>query len=483
MRKTLIAALLVCGVTAAAADAAATSTGPSSSASPYVVPSQPGVETRSILTVGDSVGGYRMVGIPDGLGAYKSGHGRFTLLMNHELAANRGTVRSHGAVGAFVSRWEIVKHDLEVVSGRDQIQGIALWNPATGTYGAPVKGVALGRLCSADLAVGSAIYDRRSRLGFDGPLFLDGEEVGSEGRGFAHAPNGVAYELPALGKLSWENSVANPAGGRKTIVAGTDDSTPGQVYVYVGGKKATGHPAERAGLTGGELFGIKVAGVAVEPANTGVPSGTAFTAADLGDVSSRTGVQLETASDAAGVTEWNRPEDSAWDPRHPSDLYFVITASFTGQSKLYRLRFADPANPAAGGTVDQLLDGTEDGGTGERLHMLDNIAVDRRGHVLLQEDPGGNDYIARIWQYDIGSDDLTEVAHHDPARFGPTAPGKLTNDEESSGIIDAEKILGKGWYLLDVQAHLASPDPELVEGGQLLALRVPSRLDHEGEDD
>jgi hypothetical protein len=115
--------------------------------------------------------------------------------------------------------------------------------------------------------------------------------------------------------------------------------------------------------------------------------------------------------------------------------------------------------------------------------MLDNITVDRRGHVLLQEDPGGNDYIARIWQYDIGSDDLIEVAHHDPARFAPTAPGKLTNDEESSGIIDAEKLLGKGWYLLDVQAHLASPDPELVEGGQLLALHVPSRLDDEGEGD
>ena len=50
----------------------------------------------------------------------------------------------------------------------------------------------------------------------------------------------------------------------------------------------------------------------------------------------------------------------------PSDLYFVITASFTEQSKLYRLRFADPKNPAAGGKVDQLLDGPETGGTSER---------------------------------------------------------------------------------------------------------------------
>jgi hypothetical protein len=31
-------------------------------------------------------------------------------------------------------------------------------------------------------------------------------------------------------------------------------------------------------------------------------------------------------------------------------------------------------------------------------------------------------------------------------------------------------ILGEGWYLLDVQAHYAAGDAELVEGGQLLGL-------------
>ena len=75
---------------AAAAVAAETITGPSSSQSPYVVPSQEGVVTKSILTVGDSVGGYRMVGIPDGLGAAKDKRGNFTLFMNHELSNTRG---------------------------------------------------------------------------------------------------------------------------------------------------------------------------------------------------------------------------------------------------------------------------------------------------------------------------------------------------------------------------------------------------------
>ncbi len=62
------------------------------------------------------------------------------------------------------------------------------------------------------------------------------------------------------------------------------------------------------------------------------------------------------------------------------------------------------------------------------------------------------------------------IAQHDPNRFLPNAPNFLTQDEESSGIIDVSDILGEGWFLLDVQAHY-STDRELVEGGQLLALR------------
>jgi len=102
-----------------------TNTGPSSSASPYLLRAEPGVVTTSILTVGDSVGGYRMVGIPDGLGAFDNGDGTFTLLMNHEIARGLGVARAHGAIGAFVSKWIIRKDDLAVVHGSDLIQNVA----------------------------------------------------------------------------------------------------------------------------------------------------------------------------------------------------------------------------------------------------------------------------------------------------------------------------------------------------------------------
>ena len=72
-------------------------------------------------------------------------------------------------------------------------------------------------------------------------------------------------------------------------------------------------------------------------------------------------------------------------------------------------------------------------------------------------------------------------AHHDEARFLSGAPQFLTEDEESSGIIPAP-FLGKGWYLLDVQAHYPI-EGEIVEGGQLLALHVPPGKFGKGEDD
>jgi hypothetical protein len=71
---------------------AGTATGPSSSASPYIVNVPANVDITSILTVGDSVSAkpgsatpYRMVGIPDGLGAFDNHDGTFTVLMNHEI--------------------------------------------------------------------------------------------------------------------------------------------------------------------------------------------------------------------------------------------------------------------------------------------------------------------------------------------------------------------------------------------------------------
>ena len=54
--------------------------------------------------------------------------------------------------------------------------------------------------------------------------------------------------------------------------------------------------------------------------------------------------------------------------------------------------------------IDMLLAGNEDGGTGERHHILDNMTLNGRGQLALQEDPGNQSYLARIWQYSVASD-------------------------------------------------------------------------------
>ncbi len=99
--------------------------GPSSSAAPYLIPLDEGVSFTSILTAGDAVGvkfepagergqPWRMPGTPDGLGAYDNGDGTMTVLMNHELEADEGAVRAHGATGAFVSELVVDKGTLAV---------------------------------------------------------------------------------------------------------------------------------------------------------------------------------------------------------------------------------------------------------------------------------------------------------------------------------------------------------------------------------
>jgi hypothetical protein len=468
--RVLAVGVLAAGATAAIAmGAPGAQTGPSSSQAPYVLRSQPGIVTKSILTVGDSVNDkpngdpYRMVGIPDGLGAYDNGDGTFSVLMNHELPGG-GAVRAHGATGAFVSKWTIEKDSLRVLNGEDLIEQIATWNTGTSSYNAPAAGVALSRLCSADLPASSAFWT--GSLGYDGRLFIDGEEVGS-GRAFAHALDGTSWELPRLGKFAWENAVASPDSGDKTVVIGLDDSTPGEVYVYVGSKASSGSPVDKAGLTNGSLYGVKVTGFPDESIANGIPSGTPFSLFSLGNVENMTGAQLQTASDLGDVTQFRRPEDGAWDTQDPNVFYFVTTASFAEESRLWRLTFNDVNNPAAGGTIDMLVEDNEEG-----HRMFDNMAVDSRGRVLLQEDPGNQAYLARIWQYSPASDSLVEVAQFDPDLFAPGGSSFLTQDEESSGIIDVSSILGEGTFLGDVQAHFAIPG-ELVEGGQLFALHVP----------
>ncbi len=505
-----VAASATVSAPGAGSTATGASTGSTSSRAPFLLPTATGATITSLLTVGDSVNTkpdgvapYRMVGIPDGLGAYDNSDGTFTLLMNHELGTSVGGVRAHGSKGAFVSKWVISKTTMAVQSGADLIQTVQMWNSASAAYVAGTT--AFNRFCSADLPAMTAFHNAGSSKGTQNRLFMTGEE-GDNGRAFAAVVTGpdagTAWELPLMGKLAYENLVACPTAQDKTIVVGLDDSDridgaiPSEVNFYIGTKTATGTEIAKAGLTNGTLYGLKVTGKPTEDRNTTAPFGlgvakgatVAFTLrAYTTNLLTDTGSGLQAEATANGVTRFSRVEDGAWDPQRPNDFYFVTTDRFdevkagvgaaVGRSRLWRVRFTNIATPETGGTIAMMLDGTEAG------QMYDNLTIDTLGRVLLQEDVGGQAHLGKVWAYSIPTGALIQVAKHDPALFGDLVGGVATpavapynNDEESSGIIDASAILGAGWFLADVQAHYTLADPELVQGGQVVAMYVPTSI-------
>jgi hypothetical protein len=496
---------------------------------------------------------YQLLGIVDGMGAYDNGDGTSTLIVNHEIPANGSTTHAHGSRGATISRWIIrnggtnlnptalPSNAFQVVGGRDGNLRYNLYNLSSNAYqtfdssnpmpqynpGATfgVQGWnfnnpnrdGTGRYCSSDLAKQTAYKWTNPAngqiFGTDDKIYMNGEEIGAGGRAFAHVITGndanSAWELPRLGRASWENQVANPFSQQKTVVMGLDDSGTGGLYMYVGSKQNSGNAIQRAGLTNGNLYGLTVPGIFVN--GSGQPSETranvlgstsAVTSARFGmyafgDVTSTPGSTIgptpgiQQIGDQNGVVNFLRPEDGAWDEANPRDFYFVTTDTTTasgGRSRLWRSRFDDIANPEQGGQISMLLDsGLAAGGAAGGLasasgattfEMADNMTVvngrDGVTRILMQEDVGGNPRLGRLWLFDTSLNALEEIGISDSKYFVSGATNFLTQDEETSGIIPAP-WLGDGWFLLNMQAHYPISG-ELVEGSQLMAVFIPQTI-------
>lgn len=480
---------------------------------PYIMPTAPGWSVTSIFTTGNEIGGYRMAGLPDGMGAFANGDRTITVLIAHEIGSGKGPARGHGGKGAFVSRWTINKDTLDVLKGEDFVSSPAkfnLWVDGAYKAGDAAMGKALDitRLCSADLAPVSAFYNAASKKGYDGRLFLTGEEAGlNANRAFAFVvADGSAYELPAFGfgkpddkadpSPSWENLVANPSTGDQTVVMAMSDGGSYMTYVYVGTKQADGSPVQKAGLTNGKLYSFAVEGAAKEDRDTNVGIVKSL-------VGKGAGKRLGLAAPNKG-TSFLRPEDGAWDPRNPNVFYFVTTdrnnlaadgtardgqdVTQVGRTRLWAVTFDDVNKIATDGKptakLELLLDGTEGG------DMFDNITIDKQGVIYLCEDIGNSRHNGKIWSYDTGTGAFTMITKFDPAKFGdvvdkkytpPTAP--FVDDKETSGIIDVTDLFADAaWYkagakvlLVVAQAHFKYDENDkiggnLVEGGQLLLL-------------
>lgn len=496
--------------------------GPSSSQTSYLTPTSSGWSATSLLTVGDAIGGYLMIGIPDGLGAFSNGNGTMTVLANHEIGNDfttgvlKGTARAHGIGGGTVSKWVINTSTWQVISGGDFLTSATnqmMWDSATNTWAARTASTpyAYLRPCAADLPNLAAFYDASNGgTGYNGRIFMNGEETGAEGKAFAWivdgAEAGKVYELPHHGKYSYENLLARSNYGvspgaanlLQTVVVGTDDTTPGEVYVYIGAKTNLGNAVQKAGLANGLTYGLKVltatgyTGDILFENATGI-NGT-FGLVQIFDnatLANKTGAQFQTESLRLKVTQFARPEDSQW-LDHDSLIFAVTGATVNSvlvSSKIYQLDFNSDATNGiltTGGNIKVLVNAANlTGKDGAKADKFDNVTIGDDGFLYLQEDPGNVAYVAKHWvvnplagtQAQIEAS-AVQIFESDRSRFVVGGAAFQTIDEEHSGIVDitsivADGITGSKWFLVATQSHTAATGANaatLVELGQFIAL-------------
>jgi len=146
----------------------------------------------------------------------------------------------------------------------------------------------------------------------------------------------------------------------------------------------------------------------------------------------------------------------------------------------------DPQNPTGTTQLTMLLDGSEG------IVSPDNVDVNRHGEIIILEDPNYNlaadlnlTRDTSMWLYDTNTAKLTRVAemNRSAAVAHALAADPLNTDVAStdipggwefSGVIDMEDLLGRGSWLVNVQAHSLriNPSKSTVEGGQIFYVQV-----------
>jgi hypothetical protein len=481
---------------AAALAAAAVLTGSvlaETSVQPYVEPVGGEYELRPLFSVDDKVpllGGapgeqYRMVGIPDGLGAYPNGDGTSTLYMNHELNSStlsEPVVGGPANRGAIVSQW-ILDADGDPIAGRRAydwvFQGDALVGPAP-EVGNVTR--ALARFCSGFLA-GPA-------NGFDRWIFLTNEEEQTaantfDGRGSQSVAifHNELHTLPKLGRYAKENTVVQPHQGTRTVIFAFEDGPPtldNQLYMYVGKKDRSAHASvlSRNGLDNGKLYVFRSLDPARNSERTFTSGSVEGEWIEIPNASDLTDVELEAASDAANAMTFVRPEDGAFNPNNRNEVFWVTTGSSSGADdgvnelgRLYSLRL-HPGNPLRDATLTIVYNAdTIVAAGGDIAISPDNIGASG-DHLMINEDGTTESRLVMaakgrdgsIWRFDlvkgrVGVDaaTATRVVQLDPpGRDGvPVGPGVW----ETSGIIDASGLFGVDTWLADVQAHPPTSPP------------------------
>ena len=474
----------------------------------YVLPVNSAVTIDPIATTGDQISGLVIRGIPDGMGAYDNGQGGITILSNHEVAINDAIAKKSASTnstwGSTITKFNYSPNSRTITSAANLFNNVKFWNYNTNQYqdtpiGGEPKNIAkdsfgwgISRFCSATFSpAGTFIYNG---VGYDGALFTTGEEVGDSSRGFAFDMFGNGWQLPRMGMLSFETIAPTRKPGINTVAIADEDgsATDSQLHLYIGKKQSTGSVVDKAGLTNGDLYVLNAGSIPTDNIfRTTIAKSTPV------DVNfKKIEWNTDVTSFAKGAREngmtFARIEDGEWDPNNPDVYYFITTESNKdpvatkenpnepGISRdggaLWRLTFKDAQNPLLGAKLEMLLNG----GEAPYLSKPDNMTVTKNGVIVIQEDPGNNAHVSRIVAYQISTGKLVPIAEFDKQYFDPKGAKYMTQDEESSGIIDVTHLLAKGddkntYLFFNAQIHTYSGVTTVDSGAK--GATTPARPD------
>jgi hypothetical protein len=226
---------------------------------------------------------------------------------------------------------------------------------------------------------------------------------------------------------------------------------------------------------------------------------------------------LEYWSDINNVFQFVRVEDIAYDKRPGMENVVYVVDSGRGRTAAQSLdtpnfrstngrvwkMVLDPDDPTKVTSLTVHVEGDDNPvKTPTEIHQPDNVESTRTG-IVVTEDPGSSQQYpfgstdptattARLWHVPFSGAPQIVAKVDQSADGGPTdvdgrAPGNL-GAWETSGIVDASAVFGRGAFLIDVQAHTlwverapgddnnGDGQPDFTykrEGGQLALIRIP----------
>ncbi|MEO1799552.1 MAG: alkaline phosphatase PhoX [Cyanobacteria bacterium J06629_2] len=457
-----------------------------------------GFTSTPLVTIGETIpgttgalnsstaGDYQPVGILDGLGAIQFDDDTVRAFVNHELVDEEGSVYevfdeegdAFGITGGRISYFDINTDTYEVedagiaynriidangeIASDNSVFGEVFIDPDDTSLGLrPIEG--FSRFCSGGLSEAEQFGEGR---GLADDIYFAGEEVGGRFNSVGGAnwaldiATGDIYQLPALGRGSWENTSEIDT-GTDTHVAFilADDQSPfdfdgdGELegapfYLYVGEKNPdSDNFLERNGLADGDLFvwvpdansddsadndivnaldfngaGTTASGAWVQIDNSAQP--------ELASLDGSTGFDqfgyptqgnLISQAEAAGAFVISRPEDVATNPDNPSEIVQAVTGVDTfaeGEDgngadtfgAIYTLD-TDFSNLADEGTLTAtaniLYDGDED--PNRSLRSPDNLDWGDDGFIYVQEDEAEEDSLTGEFLFGQGAANPNEA--------------------------------------------------------------------------